>query len=173
MKSLIDEIMSVLPQKLQSTFRDEVQRRNPTESEVINAGPVDDTAKDVNFETGPRVPAEINWNNEELTRDVEATVPETNITQQLPINIPQPEAPEIFPETQELMAVTDALTKEASNLRGTVAQAGRPTPTNPMEVGIASLTPADFEAAMQLMRGEPPTANLQQHLNAEAIRTFG
>ena len=46
------------------------------------------------------------------------------------------------------------------------ARSGRTLPTNPNEVDPSSLTPADMEAGRQLLRGEPPTANLKQSRDA-------
>lgn len=78
---------------------------------------------------------------------------------------PAAPAPEIFPETQEMINVRDGLQAELEkeNFGVEYAKSGRPLPT----AGDPSLlTEEDYEAGRQLLRGETPTANIKKWRDA-------
>lgn len=86
--------------------------------------------------------------------------------------------PDIFPETQELMDINKQYQDILANEEGALnfAKSGRPIAQTPQDVDVSDLTPADYEAGRQLLRGETPTANLkiaQNRVNAARYRDMG
>ena len=162
---LLDEIREALPENLKGSFDEEVRKQQ--ENLQPDMGMVTEPPADVN---PPVAPSPVEPPVAEAPMRPAPIGPSVAPSQAAPTPPPQPQ---VSPGTQELQDVVGGLQSQLKAAEDTNRVASMPPVTNPNQVTPDMLTEADYKAMEQMMRGEPPTANLQQHLEAAAIRHFG